>query len=111
MQVNAPFALDILAEQLHVAVAVGEYTPRGAVALIIHLGDVDPIQARRVYRHADPMGQANVYEVTSDGPSPRPRWGAARQIWDLKHGPRQGHKVMPDLFAAYGEPVFRFAHL
>lgn len=104
-----PFALDRLAEDLHIAVAVGEYTQAGAIALIGHMGDVNDVIARRAYRRADPTVQANVYDV-HDG-TMRPRWGAARRIWDLRHGPAKGEQVMPGLFAAYGEVVFRFAHL
>ncbi|MEU4513150.1 hypothetical protein AB0G05_26950 [Nonomuraea wenchangensis] len=103
----APFALDQLAEDLHIAVAVGEYSEAGAIALLAHVGGLDDRMARRTWRSENPSMKANTYEV----PSMRPLRGASARIWDLTHGSTQGEKVMPDLFATYGEIVFQFAHL
>ncbi|MEU6713002.1 hypothetical protein ABZ897_16090 [Nonomuraea sp. NPDC046802] len=103
----APFALDQLAEDLHIAVAVGEYTEAGAIALIAHMGGLDDRMARRTYRRENPSLKANTYDLATM----RPLRGAARRIWDLLHGPTKGEQVMPGLFATYGEVVFRFVNL
>ncbi|GAA2691700.1 MULTISPECIES: hypothetical protein [Nonomuraea] len=97
-----------LAEDLHIAVALGEYSAENALRALDILTAFDDVEQIRIYRAADPMGQANSWTRLEDG-TIRPSWGTARQIWDYQHGTKKGAKVLPDLIAKWGYTLAHFA--
>ncbi|SDH70104.1 hypothetical protein SAMN05421505_120130 [Sinosporangium album] len=103
------FEMEDLAEDLRLAVRLGEYTETGALALIALIGDLTPTAARRIWRRADPTTQGNVWKRHPDG-TMEPRYGTARRIWEHTEGPLQGEPIMPALFARWGESVFHHAN-
>lgn len=101
-------ALAELAELLHLAVAVGEYLEAGAIACLAHLGNLEERAAQRFYRRHDPDLQANTFQLLP-GYRMRPLYGMAARIWDHRHNADHRQPVMPELYARYGEVIFRFA--
>ncbi|GAA2410890.1 hypothetical protein GCM10010404_80980 [Nonomuraea africana] len=97
-----------LAEDLHVAVALGEYTVENALRALDILTAFGDVEQLHIYRAADPMGQANSWTRLQDG-TIRPEWGNARKIWNHQHGPQKGVKVLPDLINTWGYEIAHFA--
>ncbi|MER5322293.1 hypothetical protein [Streptosporangium roseum] len=96
-----------LAEDLHVAIATGEYDAEGAQAFIAYLlPEVDPRQVRRIFRNGDPQGQANSWRYVPETGAMIPSWGVARRIWDRK---QEGTPMLPELIATYGPEAIAFA--
>lgn len=99
-----------IGENLHLAIAMGEFTKEGALAFIAHLlPDVDERRVRRLLLDGDPGGQCNTWKYHEETGLSEPSWGVARRIWDRKHSTEQGVPVLPELIAAYGPGVAEFA--
>ncbi len=106
-----PVDVSALAEDLHLAIALGEYTPAGAVAYILHVcgPEVTEPEAHRIMRRADPGDMTNVYEAHPITGDLIPRYGLAREIWDHKHGKDRNRLVMPRLVTKWGDGIAQFA--
>ncbi|MFC4014672.1 hypothetical protein ACFOY2_46130 [Nonomuraea purpurea] len=103
-----PDLLRLLAEDLRVAIATGEFDESAAIPALQSIGGVDRKTAVRIWRDADPMGQGNIWDILGDGRY-RARYGLARRVWDHTDGPLKGKPVMPALLLQWGNGITRFA--
>ncbi|MGV9383468.1 hypothetical protein ACWDRB_47180 [Nonomuraea sp. NPDC003707] len=103
-----PDLLSLLAEDLRVAIATGEVDESAPIPALQAIGGVDCKTAARLWRHADPMGQGNVWDILEGGRY-RPHYGLARRIWDHTDGLLKGRPVMPALILQWGRDIARFA--
>ncbi len=106
-----PVDVTALAEDLHLAIALGEYTPAGAVAYILHVCGPEMTEqaAHQAMGRADPDQMANEWTKHPTTGEPIPRYGLAREIWDHQHGKDRNRLVMPRLTAKWGDVFAQFA--